>query len=65
MTQPQVCVACHHIGYDVGPRLVRVEPTETERAHGHVVPVAFEVQVRCVDKLRVRGPSTPRKGTPK
>ena len=50
MTQPQKCVACHYIGWDVGPRLVLVEPTETERAHGHVVPVAFEVQVRCVDK---------------
>jgi len=50
MSQPQKCVACGYVGYDVGPRLVRVEPTQTERAHGHVVPVAFEVQVRCVDK---------------
>jgi hypothetical protein len=50
MSQPQKCIACQHVGYDVGPRLVRVEPTETERFHGHVVPVGYQVQVRCVDK---------------
>lgn len=50
MNQPQTCVACGYVGYDVGPRLVRVEPTETERVHGHVVPVGYTVEVRCVDK---------------
>jgi len=47
-TQPQTCVACAHIGYDVGPRLVRVDTIDTGEVQRRV-RVAFEVQVRCVD----------------
>ena len=39
MSQPQRCVACGYVGYDVGPRLVETnDPAKP-----------FAVQVRCVD----------------
>jgi len=49
VSQPQTCTACGYSGFDVGPRVVEVEPKRSISVYAHPVPERFRVEVRCVD----------------
>lgn len=52
MSTPLRCVACGHVGFDVGSRVVEIEPQRKVVIWANVPPVPerFRVETRCADK---------------